>query len=131
MRDIIIYVAWWWEKHLSKRSLIKHTCSWRDKSEKVNGFTVLFFCLPKYFVFNGLWLDVLAFTRHVRLVELIVTNSDKKINLVRLFNVKAKNLRKRHKWSREETYVRNFKLIIRGQMFEVDEITLHKNEVFH
>ena len=30
-RDIIIYVAWWWEKYLSKRSLIKHTCSWRDK----------------------------------------------------------------------------------------------------
>ena len=28
-RDIIIYVAWWWEKYLSKRSLIKHTCSWR------------------------------------------------------------------------------------------------------
>ena len=23
--------AWWWEKYLSKRSLIKHTCSWRDK----------------------------------------------------------------------------------------------------
>ena len=21
----------WWEKYLSKRSLIKHTCSWRDK----------------------------------------------------------------------------------------------------
>ena len=62
---------------------------------------------------------------------MIVTNPDKKINLVRLFNVKAKNLRKRHKWSREETYIRNFKLIIRGQMFEVDEITLHKNEVFH
>ena len=31
MRDIIIYVARWWEKYLSKRSLIKHTCSWRDK----------------------------------------------------------------------------------------------------
>ena len=29
MCDIIIYVARWWEKHLSKRSLIKHTCSWR------------------------------------------------------------------------------------------------------
>ena len=31
MRDIIIYVARWWEKYLSKCSLIKHTCSWRDK----------------------------------------------------------------------------------------------------
>ena len=31
MRDIIIYVAQWWEKYLSKCSLIKHTCSWRDK----------------------------------------------------------------------------------------------------
>ena len=24
-------LAWWWEKYLSKRSQIKHTCSWRDK----------------------------------------------------------------------------------------------------
>ena len=31
MCDIIIYIARWWEKYLSKRSLIKHTCSWRDK----------------------------------------------------------------------------------------------------
>ena len=31
MCDIIIYVAQWWEKYLQKRSLIKHTCSWRDK----------------------------------------------------------------------------------------------------
>ena len=31
IRDIIIYVSWWWEKYLSKRSLIKHTCSWGDK----------------------------------------------------------------------------------------------------
>ena len=31
MRDIIIYVAWWWQKYLSKRSPLKHTCSWRDK----------------------------------------------------------------------------------------------------
>ena len=31
MLYIIIYVAQWWEKCLSKRSLIKHTCSWRDK----------------------------------------------------------------------------------------------------
>ena len=23
--------AWWWEKYHSKRSLIKHTCPWRDK----------------------------------------------------------------------------------------------------
>ena len=30
-RDIIIYVAWWWEKYLSKRSQLKHTCSWHDK----------------------------------------------------------------------------------------------------
>ena len=29
MRDIIIYVARWWEKYLSKRSLLKRTCSWR------------------------------------------------------------------------------------------------------
>ena len=29
MCDTIIYVARWWEKDLSKRSLIKHTCSWR------------------------------------------------------------------------------------------------------
>ena len=27
IRDIIIYVAWWWEKYLSKRSLIKHNSS--------------------------------------------------------------------------------------------------------
>ena len=25
MRDIIIYVAWWWEKYLSKRSPLKQT----------------------------------------------------------------------------------------------------------
>ena len=31
MRDIIIYVARWWEKYLPKRSLRKNTCSWRDK----------------------------------------------------------------------------------------------------
>ena len=31
MRGITIYVAQWWEKYLSKRSLLKHTCSWRDK----------------------------------------------------------------------------------------------------
>ena len=31
MGDIIIYVARWWEKYFSKRSLIKHTCSWRYK----------------------------------------------------------------------------------------------------
>ena len=34
MRDIIIHVAPWWEKYLSKRSLIKHT-SWRDKLVKL------------------------------------------------------------------------------------------------
>ena len=28
--NMIIYAALWWEKHLSKRSLIKHTWSWRD-----------------------------------------------------------------------------------------------------
>ena len=31
MRDIIIYVARWWEKCLSKRSPLKHTYSWHDK----------------------------------------------------------------------------------------------------
>ena len=31
MCDIIIYVARWWEKYLSKRSPLKHTCSWHDK----------------------------------------------------------------------------------------------------
>ena len=31
MRDIIIYVTWWWKKYLLKRSLIKHTCLQRDK----------------------------------------------------------------------------------------------------
>ena len=31
MRDIIIYVARWWEKYLSKHSPLKHTCSWHDK----------------------------------------------------------------------------------------------------
>ena len=30
MRDIIIFAAQWWEKYLSKHSLLKHTCSWRD-----------------------------------------------------------------------------------------------------
>ena len=25
------YARRWWEKYLSKRSLLKHTCSWRDK----------------------------------------------------------------------------------------------------
>ena len=29
--NIIIYRAQWWEKYLSKRSLIKHICSWREK----------------------------------------------------------------------------------------------------
>ena len=31
MHDIIIYVARWWEKYLSKRNPLKHPCSWRDK----------------------------------------------------------------------------------------------------
>ena len=31
MHDVIIYIAQWWEKYLSKRSPLKHTCSWRDK----------------------------------------------------------------------------------------------------
>ena len=31
MRNIIIHVARWWKKYLSKRSLITHTCSWHDK----------------------------------------------------------------------------------------------------
>ena len=31
MDDIIIYVARWCQKYLSKSSLFKHTCSWRDK----------------------------------------------------------------------------------------------------
>ena len=31
MCDIIIYVARWWEKYLSKRRFIKPTCSWHDK----------------------------------------------------------------------------------------------------
>ena len=30
MRGIIIYTTRWWGKDLSKRSLIKHTCSLRD-----------------------------------------------------------------------------------------------------
>ena len=32
MRNIIIYVDRWWEKYLSKRSPLKHTCSWRGNS---------------------------------------------------------------------------------------------------
>ena len=31
MCNIIIYVARWWQKYLSKRSCIKRTCSWHDK----------------------------------------------------------------------------------------------------
>ena len=31
MRDIIIYIVRWCQKHLSKQSLIKYTCSLRDK----------------------------------------------------------------------------------------------------
>ena len=31
MRNRIIYVARSWEKYFSKHSLVKHTCSWRDK----------------------------------------------------------------------------------------------------
>ena len=50
MRNIIIYVARWWEKYLSKHSLIKYTCSWRDKlrntkktSKKILRMTFNFF----------------------------------------------------------------------------------------
>ena len=32
IRNIFIYVARWWEMYLSKRSLLKHTCSWRHRS---------------------------------------------------------------------------------------------------
>ena len=35
MRDTIIYVARWWEEYLLKRSLINHTCSWRDELHDV------------------------------------------------------------------------------------------------
>ena len=31
LRDIIIYVARWWEKYLSKLIPLKHSCWWRDK----------------------------------------------------------------------------------------------------
>ena len=31
MCHMIVYVAQWWEKYLSKRSPFKHTSSWRDK----------------------------------------------------------------------------------------------------
>ena len=31
MHNIIIYVAQWWEKYLSKHSPLKHTYSWHDK----------------------------------------------------------------------------------------------------
>ena len=44
MRNVIIYVAWWWEKYLLKRSLIKHICSWRDK------FIVLFISYFNLFI---------------------------------------------------------------------------------
>ena len=30
-RAKMVEVSWWWEKYLAKCSLIKHTCSWRDK----------------------------------------------------------------------------------------------------
>ena len=40
MCDIIIYVAQWWEKYLSRRSPLKHTCPWRGK---------LIVLLPKHF----------------------------------------------------------------------------------
>ena len=42
MRDIIIYLARWWEKYLSKRSPLKHTCSWHDKL-----IIILIDCLAK------------------------------------------------------------------------------------
>ena len=29
--DLMIYIARWWEKYLSKRGIIKHTCSRRNK----------------------------------------------------------------------------------------------------
>ena len=35
MRDIIIYVARWREKYPSKRSPLKHTCSWRTVYELI------------------------------------------------------------------------------------------------
>ena len=47
MRDIIIYVAQWWEKYLSKRSPLKHTCSWRDK------LIVLFVDVAKFYHFKS------------------------------------------------------------------------------
>ena len=28
---VLVVLARWWEKHLSKRNPLKHTCSWRDK----------------------------------------------------------------------------------------------------
>ena len=40
MCDIIIYIAGWWEKYLSKRSLINHTCSSRDKRIVLNAILV-------------------------------------------------------------------------------------------
>ena len=39
MRDIVVYVARWREKYLSKCSPLKHTCSWRDK-------LIIFFSFP-------------------------------------------------------------------------------------
>ena len=51
MRDIIIYVARWWEKYLSKCSPLKHTCSWHDKLIVLR-LTSRKFCLePVYCLF--------------------------------------------------------------------------------
>ena len=60
MRDIIIYVAQWWEKYLSKRSLIKHTCSWRDKVIvlwTLNRWAKIFLCMLFQFLKN-LWVFI-------------------------------------------------------------------------
>ena len=55
MHDIITYVAWWWEKYLSKRSLLKNTCSWREThcimnteqiSKNIFTYVFLFLCFP-------------------------------------------------------------------------------------
>ena len=53
MRDIIIYVGRWWEKYLSKRSLIKKTCSWRVNLLYYYYTVILFLCHVFSFAFWG------------------------------------------------------------------------------
>ena len=79
MRDIIIHVARWWEKYLSKLSHLKHACSWRDK-------LIVLWILnrqAKIFLRINLFLSLYCYAK----VTVKLGQTNKKFNCYDIFNI--------------------------------------------